>query len=177
MKASERVIKHIRQHLDRNVDMNELADVACLSTVQLYRVFLKETGLTPIQYGERMKVKESLTLLRHEKVNHVAYAFGYQNYETFSRAFKKLCGIPPIGFKHAYEDFESQRTSDLAILIRERAMVDEAYQLYKESDESIEGDVQIFRIMPEDLRSKSAPIVQRDPDAELAFSKMIHHLE
>jgi len=92
-----KVIAFIESDLTANPSLKELAEIACLSTSQLHRRFKKEVGKTPFQFVEEIKINRAYEQLvkGKPKVCDLAYELGYNDYETFSRAFKKHHHISP----------------------------------------------------------------------------------
>lgn len=69
----------------------------------LRRCFKKETGLTPVQYLNQMKINLAKKLLlnaTHPRypISHIAYLSGFYDVGYFSRVFKKLEGVSPTEF-------------------------------------------------------------------------------
>lgn len=87
----------IEQKMEEQLDIGEIAKVACSSSSHFQRMFLMLTGFTVAEYIRKRK----LTLAAQElamttsKVLDVALKYGYDSPESFSKAFRKVHGIPP----------------------------------------------------------------------------------
>jgi len=166
--STQRVLAFLQENIQRPIRMEELAEVACLSSVQLYRIFKQETGLTPIQYGEMLKIKTSTEWLQSEcDVQEIAYQLGYANYETFSRSFKKICSLAPSEFQAIFLKFKSLMGQNDAMLVKEDATIYEVHQLWKEST-----DNKVLVIPPEDLeiyRIRTNSLGRRTRNTDLKF--------
>lgn len=146
------VINHLEQHLDQAVSLDQLAKVAFLSPVQLYRVFKKATGLTPIQYHEHLRIASGLEqLVEVESVAQVAFDLGYKNYETFSRAFKKLCHLSPNDMLWGITTAEAEHPDGKYILLREEASMRQVEQLIQVNKKNFLHAEQfpVYRIYPQ----------------------------
>ena len=57
-------------------------------------------GITPVNYIIEVKMKKALEYLHEQKysVKEVASLVGYADIYSFSKAFKKIYGIPPSKF-------------------------------------------------------------------------------
>ena len=57
-------------------------------------------GITPVNYITQVKMKKALEYLYEQNysVKEVAALVGYTDIYTFSKAFKKIYGIPPSSF-------------------------------------------------------------------------------
>lgn len=97
----KRVLEHIHSHLDNDVDLDELADVACITKPYLIRLFKREFGTSPIQYINRKKVERAQLLLftSNMAVKEVAYTLGYNDHSYFIRLFHKLTGLTPLEYR------------------------------------------------------------------------------
>jgi AraC-like DNA-binding protein len=81
----------------------ELAREAALSRSTFFERFRREVGVAPMEYllGWRMALAKDL--LRREKagVAQVAARVGYSSASTFSVAFARSVGMPPIVYARA----------------------------------------------------------------------------
>ncbi|WP_298902480.1 helix-turn-helix transcriptional regulator [uncultured Psychroserpens sp.] len=96
-----KVLDHIESHLSSKLALNDLAQISCMSPSYFHRVFKKETGRTPFEFIEEIKMRKAYTLLLSgtHKVHELTEIFGYSDYETFTRAFKKHYFIAPDDLK------------------------------------------------------------------------------
>ena len=94
-------LDYIENNLDLSFNLKELAQKACLSPSQFHRVFKKETNRTPHQFIEEIKLNKAYLLLINgtDSVLKIAMDLGYKDYETFSRAFKRLFKFSPDGIR------------------------------------------------------------------------------
>ena len=103
----DRIIEYMRQNIDRKITLEELSEIARLSTFYLSRAFKEATGYPIITYFNKMKIEKAKELLIEEnkKVKEVAYELGYTNEFNFSRIFKRIEGLSPKEFysKNVYE--------------------------------------------------------------------------
>ena len=97
-----RVVNYMRTHLDDPLNLQTLADVACISKYHFINVFQKYSGETPIQYLSRVRLEQaidSLVYFPDLSITDVAYNCGYKNPLAFSRAFAKRFRISPSGYR------------------------------------------------------------------------------
>ena len=173
MEATKQVIEHLKVNLDRPISVDELADVACLSKIQLYRVFKAAMGMTPVQYHELLRIQKGIELLQSDAlVRHVAYDLGYENYETFSRAFKKIVELSPSDMQQIYFRFaERMDHIDYAMLAKEQATILQINDMFQASfsNESKELEVEVYRLS---FKTKKKWALIRDTRAEEALLRM-----
>ena len=97
----QRVLKHIHGHISQNIDIDELASVACFSTPYLIRLFKRELGTSPLQYVNQKKVERAQLMLftTDMPVKEVAYSLGFSDHSYFIRMFRKQTGITPQEYR------------------------------------------------------------------------------
>jgi AraC family transcriptional regulator len=106
-----RAIDYISKHISEEINLDQLADVACFSPFHFHRVFTACVGETPRGFIERIKLERAannLCLLPHKSVADIASDCGFSSASTFTRAFKKYYQIPPREFLNQHRhDFHS----------------------------------------------------------------------
>ena len=97
----KRVLEHIHSHIFQNIDVDELASVACITKPYLIRLFKRESGVSPIQYINKKKVERAQLLLftTDKPVKEIAYDLGFSDHSYFIRLFHKLSGITPQEYR------------------------------------------------------------------------------
>lgn len=102
----EAAVKEVEGYLDAhyadwNLSMAEVASIFSFSQSYLTRLFKSQTGITPIQYVNELRMKKAIELLncRSLSVNQIAEAIGYKNQFYFTKRFKKYYGVPPSKYK------------------------------------------------------------------------------
>lgn len=90
-------IDYIENNLFDKIDYNQLAKIMCCSTYNFQRMFSFITNVTVSEYIRRRKLTLAVFELQNKdnKIIDIAFKFGYDSPEAFSRAFKKLHGIVP----------------------------------------------------------------------------------
>ncbi len=92
---------HSQAHLDRDLSLDALAGHAGLSKDHFHELFHSATGETPKAYVERLRLEWAALQLRIRRVAvvDVALECGYQNHETFSRAFRRRFLTSPSEYR------------------------------------------------------------------------------
>jgi AraC-like DNA-binding protein len=98
-------IKIAKTFIDSNclikIDLQEMADRACLSEFHFNRVFSEYFGISPYAYYLLRKIKESQSvLLRKNSATETAYECGFFDQSHFTKEFKKHVGVTPGAFLH-----------------------------------------------------------------------------
>jgi AraC-like DNA-binding protein len=87
---------YIRDHVQRNVSLAELASVAGVSASHLSALFLRELGMPPHEFQLQVRVDRAKTLLRRgHPISQVAWETGFSHQSHFGRHFKRLVGVSP----------------------------------------------------------------------------------
>lgn len=96
-KEFQDAIDCIEEHLTDNVDYNEIAKRACMSNFYFQRIFTVLCGYTLGDYIRyRRLTLAGIDLQKNKcKVIDVAFKYGYESPESFTRAFQKFHNITP----------------------------------------------------------------------------------
>lgn len=87
---------YIEEHLTEEVSFDELAKKTGISVYHFKRTFSFVAGMSLAEYIKKRRLAEAnLALLAGEKVTDVAFKYGYQSIEGFSRAFRDWTGQAP----------------------------------------------------------------------------------
>jgi len=97
----KRVQEHIHSHISDSIDVEQLADVACVTKPYFIKLFKREFGFTPVQYINRKKIERAQLLLftTDKTVKEVAYTLGFSDQNYFIRLFRKLTDTTPQEYR------------------------------------------------------------------------------
>jgi AraC family transcriptional regulator len=96
------VIDHIEHHLDHDLTVRSLADVAGFSAFHFHRIFSAVTGETLGQFIARIRVERAATLLLAHpsaSITEIAVSSGFSNPSAFSRTFRQTYGMTPTQWR------------------------------------------------------------------------------
>lgn len=95
------VIQYIEKNLTNKINYNELAVCANSSLTRLQKLFLFATNMTISEYirNRRLTLAGEELLTENIKIIELAFKYGYESAESFSRAFKKFHGMSPLTAK------------------------------------------------------------------------------
>lgn len=90
-------VRYIDGNFSENTDMEELARMCCLCESHFYRIFKAETGMTPVEYRNRLRVKRAQMLLGDPElpIYEIATALGFDSTSYFDRVYKRYTGEAP----------------------------------------------------------------------------------
>lgn len=95
------ICKYIRDNMDKDISLEELANHFGYSKYHLSRKFKQETGYSYKQYLEALKIERSIaSIIENDRnVTEVFIESTHESSGTFSNTFKKLTGLSPILYK------------------------------------------------------------------------------
>ncbi|WP_042149650.1 AraC family transcriptional regulator [Paucisalibacillus sp. EB02] len=90
------VMDYIEEQLTEHLSLEMISEYAGVSDYHFRKIFFYLSGLTLSEYIKNRKLSEAnKDLLQGEKVTDVAFKYGYQSMDGFTRAFKKWSGFLP----------------------------------------------------------------------------------
>lgn len=97
----QETVKYIKQHLDMDLSVAEIAEYAGMNPEYLTRLFKKNTGYALKEYIINEKMESAKMLLRTTSlpVTLISSHVGYGNYSNFTRSFKQLVGCTPMEYR------------------------------------------------------------------------------
>lgn len=97
----KKVSDYIHDNLDQELDLNRLAEVACLSPYHWHRLYHGAMGEPVSQTVRRIRLhKAAADLVRTtQPIEKIARAYGYASSASFSRAFRQQYQIPPAQYR------------------------------------------------------------------------------
>jgi len=98
------VLDHIDRHLDGDLSLDVLADIAAYSRFHFHRRFSGLTGLTVHRYVQLTRFKRAAWQAAFRpgaSMTDIALDAGYESPEAFSRAFRQRLGQSPSAFRDA----------------------------------------------------------------------------
>lgn len=100
-----RVLDHIHRHLDEELTLAALAQVACFSPYHFHYVFRGIVGEGLGEYIRRQRLERAWHRLHDGRlpVSRIAANAGYGSHEAFDRAFKVHFGLTPTDARRAGE--------------------------------------------------------------------------
>lgn len=97
---TRKLIDYLQDHLTGSLPSGKIAAYMEMNYRYLCDVFKKKTGMTIHQYHTRLRITESMRLLRESTLNisQVAERVDYQDPLYFSTVFKRITGISPTEY-------------------------------------------------------------------------------
>lgn len=90
------VIDYIEAHLTDDLSLETISEHAGVSDYHFRKIFFYISGITLSEYIKNRRLSESnMDLLQGGRVTDIAFKYGYESMDGFTRAFKKWSGFLP----------------------------------------------------------------------------------
>lgn len=98
----EKAKQYLRENFREKLRMEDVAAVSGYSPGHFHEVFLKEVGLTPLQFQLRARIYEAKRLLIKTDLNitDIGLDLGFSSSQYFSTTFRKIVGLTPASYRH-----------------------------------------------------------------------------
>ena len=109
----QQVLQHIRNHYDRDLSLQSVADLFRTSPFTLSRAFKEETGMNFGEYVTHFRMELAKEWLKEtdRPIKDIAEQLCYSSTQNFSRIFKQLTGLPPGEYRRQFRDNEAEPSS------------------------------------------------------------------
>ncbi len=97
-------VEHIEQHYSSDIRVSDLAKSACTSESNLYALFKKNFGISPIAYLNRYRLSVAAQMLSETDLNisSIGLKTGIKDSLYFSRMFKRSYGVSPREYRKTH---------------------------------------------------------------------------
>lgn len=96
LKKLNEAMDYIEEHLDEDFSLEKIAEHVHVSDLHFRKIFFALTNMSLGEYVKNRKLsKANQELLQGKSVTEIAFRYGYQSVDGFSRAFKKWSGMLP----------------------------------------------------------------------------------
>ncbi|MFA7473075.1 MAG: helix-turn-helix domain-containing protein, partial [Spirosomataceae bacterium] len=95
---------YMEDHVATRLSIEELATKFALGRRNFDRRFVKATGLTPVEYMQRIKIeaaKKEMEVSR-KNINEIMYEVGYSDTKAFRTVFRKVTGMSPLEYRSRF---------------------------------------------------------------------------
>ncbi len=94
-------VAYLRQHLSEPLRMDDLVRHLGFSRARMFDLFRAQTGLTPNDYLQRLRVEQAQEELQQTKrsITDIALGTGFSSGQYFSTVFARYTGVSPTDFR------------------------------------------------------------------------------
>jgi len=96
-----RGISYLEHHLTEQVSLKKLEEETGMSLSSLNRHFRRVTGVPPVEYHIRLRIRRACSLLKQTDLNitEIAWRTGFEDSNYFTRQFRRVMGMPPTRYR------------------------------------------------------------------------------
>lgn len=97
----EKIIDYIEDNLEKEIKLEELSKIVCISQYHFHRIFSSITSETLMRYIRKRKLtRASYDLIKTQKsIIEISFEYGYESQGSFSKSFKSMFGITPKKYR------------------------------------------------------------------------------
>lgn len=116
LESINKAIAYIESNWTTDIQLKDIAVQANLSQYHFHRVFKSLTGDTAKDFLIRLRLEKAALKLKHSQndIGQIAFDCGYQNHETFTRAFKNYFGLAPIEYRNSIAELRTNKQNEFA---------------------------------------------------------------
>ncbi len=95
------ILAYIQEHYRENIGANEIAEALGISYSYTRKIFKEHSGVSPSDYIHQLRIQDAKRILMESSkpVIQIAEEVGYNNDQSFLRAFKKWVGMSPAVYR------------------------------------------------------------------------------
>lgn len=115
----ESVKEYIEADYKDEFNLEDIASRFNVSMFHFHKLFKAYFGVTPKALIERLKLERAAHLLKYTDASiiDIAFEFGYQNHETFTRAFKRVFGTNPLQYRKSNKEHKKRTQANLSEIL------------------------------------------------------------
>ena len=98
------IIHFIKDNLERQITVGELAEKACLSVSAFERSFKKRFKMPPLQYVKRLRLNLACELLMttEKSISQIALECGFCDHSYLTKVFRSRVGMSPRSYRRQF---------------------------------------------------------------------------
>ena len=97
---------YIDEHIEEKLSLNDIANYLGYSPFYVSRMFSQIMGISIVSYVRMRKLQFAFSSLQKSKtILEVAYQYGFESHEGFTRSFKRFFGFSPKVIKDQQVDY------------------------------------------------------------------------
>lgn len=96
-----RVVEYVKSNINIQIELSDLASMACVTTSHLGRLFRQHLGCSPLQFILRTRIQcaQRLLITTSYTINVIAHEVGFNDTSYFIRLFRQRLGFTPQEYR------------------------------------------------------------------------------
>jgi len=129
-----KVLIHIDQHLDKELSLENLARISCISPFYFHRLFSVYMGETLQEYVRRLRMQTAAGRLRYtgSSITEIGLDVGYQTSSSFTKAFHQVMKTAPSRYRQKMQPLALRCLRNTFLQEEQRSMLKPEYVQRKE---------------------------------------------
>ena len=101
-----KVISYISENYNKDIVLDDVADIASMTIQSFCRFFKKRTNKTFVQFLNEYRIGKACVLLVEDRmsVSEICYDLGYNSTTNFNRVFKRQYSCTPVEYRKKYAE-------------------------------------------------------------------------
>ena len=97
-------IHYMQENIEKRISLQDIADYTGYSLSHFSTLFRQQTGQSPLNYLNQMKMQKACDMLRSSdiKINQLCFKVGIDDCYYFSRLFTKIMGMSPKAYRQQH---------------------------------------------------------------------------
>ncbi|MBY0572927.1 MAG: AraC family transcriptional regulator [Undibacterium sp.] len=140
-KRFSRVIAYLHNNLAQELDLNQLADIACMSPYHWHRIYSSYFAESIVATVKRLRLQKAADLLAKTKlkIGYIGELSGYPNLQSFTRIFSSVYGMPPARYRLHGSHTQFELSTDLNMSTERRNLAMFPVQIQQSSGHTLLG--------------------------------------
>ncbi|MBL7472740.1 AraC family transcriptional regulator [Robertkochia sediminum] len=100
-----KLFNHVKTHFQEPIPLDDMADMAGMTTPSFCRYFKKVSGKTFTQFVNEYRLVHASKLLSENKmsITEISFECGFNNFSYFNKSFKKFTGKSPSEYRNSHK--------------------------------------------------------------------------
>lgn len=105
------VIKYISSNYANYITLEDVAEVACMTTNSFCRFFKNTTNKSFTEFLNEVRIRNASRMLAQDSflISDICYSVGYKSITNFNRQFKKIIGSTPKQYQVSVQQYSIKR--------------------------------------------------------------------
>ena len=99
----QQIITYIQENYRKDLHVEQMIERSGLSSTYFRSVFKEITGKSFVSYLNELRIYHAIVLIKKSSLtlSEIAYEVGYEDFQNFHRAFKRIMGVSPSSYRRS----------------------------------------------------------------------------
>ncbi|QSX05007.1 AraC family transcriptional regulator [Sedimentibacter sp. zth1] len=145
IQSMQKAIEYMEEHILNDINYEDVAKQVYMSNYHFHRTFSMLTGITANEYirNRKLSMAGQELIMSNVKIIDIAYKYGYDSPESFTKAFTRFHGVTPNVAKRAGMELKSFNRLIIKIQLEGGTIMD--YKIVERKSFKLLAKVKAFR--------------------------------